>query len=175
MHALDAGGGCEAVLLQLQLTRRGTGDAGLTRRAFLVCRVPHYILDIGFLWTETRHNTAMLLSTSRRRLRARRCTPVPQVPAPVPPAPPSRRCHAAAASDDEISDAHGSLRTPRRFVPPQSNYSNYPNAKAESESERESELESEGSGEGESDDEDDESDGEDSESGGESAQEELAA
>ena len=51
MHALDAGGGCEAVLLQLQLTRRGTGDAGLTRRAILVCREPQYLMNIGFLWT----------------------------------------------------------------------------------------------------------------------------
>lgn len=170
MHAFSVGGRCEAALLQLQLTRHGSGDAGRTRRAFLVCRLPHYISDIGFAWTETRHNTSVLLCTRHRRLCARRSTPVPRVPGPTPPSPPARRRHAAAAANDEILDVnlhprdHSSLFTTNS------------NAKADGRPERESESGSERSSESNSDDEDEGESGaeHDSGSGHESAQEELA-
>lgn len=176
MHAFSVGGRCEAVLLQLQLTRRGSADAGRTRRAFLVCRLPHYISETGFAWTETRHNTSVLLCTSHRRLCGRRSTPVPRVPGPTPPSlpsppsPPARRRHAAVAENDEISDVN---LHPRDHSPL---FTTNPNAKVGDGPECESENESEGSSASISGDEDEGESGAEhgSESGYESAEEELA-
>ena len=106
-------GRCEAVLLQL--TKRFPGDTGQIKRAFLMCRIPYYIMDTGFVWPEPRHSAVISLS-SHRRLLVRHWMPAPRKrhAAATATATAAAAAAAAAASNDDILEGSPSHPLGRR-------------------------------------------------------------